>query len=70
MYNTAGLRQMREVAKYAGNEDIVALIDSHLQANYAITQLRADLQAVQGALDAIDSDDFEKAIGRILRLSK
>jgi hypothetical protein len=46
------------------------LVDSHLQAYEDIRRLRSALEAVLGALDTIDSGEFDTAVAELVRLDR
>ena len=46
------------------------LIHSHLEAYAEIRRLRGALQSILGALDAVDSGEFDTAIDELVRLDR
>jgi len=68
MINEATLRHWQRLGPPPICEN--QLIRSHLQAYEDIRRLRSALEAVLGALDAIDSGEIDMAIDELVRLDR
>lgn len=70
--STSTLRWYSKAAQGTGHQSRTVrereVIDSHLLANAEIVRLRSALQTMLGTLNAIDNNDFDKAIRGVMKL--
>ncbi|QSM01173.1 hypothetical protein SEA_NANOSMITE_149 [Mycobacterium phage Nanosmite] len=68
MINTQQLVHIKEEHGHVLSEFERQLIDSHIEANKALSQQISNMKAIQTALDAMDRGDFGTAIAAAFSL--